>query len=140
MLIAMMGEALTDDERVIFTRHEAGRVYVRGGCESRRRPSCEKRKAPVIIPWLHRRREATRLANADAAALIREHGGAALLGSSPARARRDPARRHDASGPHSRSLAARRTATRMLMARDPPPPAEMTDPDTDAEVDRLLGR
>ena len=30
-------------------------------------------------------------------------------------------------------------ATRMLMTRDPPP-LEMTDPDTDAEVDRLLGR
>ena len=31
------------------------------------------------------------------------------------------------------------SATRMLMARSSPPP-EMTDPDTDAEVDRLLGR
>jgi len=31
------------------------------------------------------------------------------------------------------------TATRMMMARDPPPP-EMTDPDSDAEVDRRLGR
>jgi hypothetical protein len=32
------------------------------------------------------------------------------------------------------------TATRMLMKRDPPPPIESTDPDSDAEVDRLLGR
>jgi hypothetical protein len=34
------------------------------------------------------------------------------------------------------------TATRMLMARDPPPsPSEsVDDPDLDAEVDRLLGR
>ena len=31
----------------------------------------------MIIPWLHRRREAARLANADAEALIRDHGGAA---------------------------------------------------------------
>ena len=31
----------------------------------------------MIIPWLRRRREAARLANADAEALIRDHGGAA---------------------------------------------------------------
>jgi hypothetical protein len=31
------------------------------------------------------------------------------------------------------------TATRMMMARDPPPPG-MTAPDSDAEVDRHLGR
>ena len=30
-----------------------------------------------ITLWLHRRREAARLANADAEALIRDHGGAA---------------------------------------------------------------
>ena len=31
----------------------------------------------MIIPWLHRRREAARLANAETEALIRDHGGAA---------------------------------------------------------------
>jgi len=32
------------------------------------------------------------------------------------------------------------TATRMMMARDPPLPPRSTDADLDAEVDRLLGR
>ena len=108
----------------------------------------------MIILWLHRRREAARLANADAEALIRDHGGAAYW-----EARR---RERDVISPngtthqgrtaaHWRRVAlvvAKRTghaigldtATRMTMARDLPPPAEMTDPDSDAEVDRLLGR
>ena len=101
------------------------------GCESRRRPSCEERKAPVIILWLHRRREAARLANADAEALIRDHGGAAYW---EARRRErdvilpDGTTHQGRTAAHWRRVAlvvAKRTghpvgldtATRMLMAR-----------------------
>jgi hypothetical protein len=52
---------------------------VRGGRQGRRRSGCEERKASVsrIVLWFRRRREAARLVNADAEALIRDHGGAA---------------------------------------------------------------
>ena len=110
----------------------------------------------MIIPWLHRRREAARLANADAEALIRDHGSAAYW---EARRRErdvilpDGTTHRGRTPAHWRRVAlvvAKRTghavgldtATRMLMARDPPPsPSEsVDDPDLDAEVDRLLGR
>jgi hypothetical protein len=107
-----------------------------------------------IVLWFRRRREAARLANADAETLIRDHGGAAYW---EARRRErdvilpDGTTHQGHSAAHWRRVAlvvAKRTghtvgldtATRMLMARDPQPPSEMTDPDSDAEVDRLLGR
>ena len=109
-----------------------------------------------IVLWFRRRREAARLVNADAEALIREHGGAAYW---EARRRErdvilpDGTTHQGRTPPHWRRVAlvvAKRTghaigldtATRMLMARDPPPsPSEsVDDPDLDAEVDRLLGR
>jgi len=106
-----------------------------------------------ITLWLHRRREAARLANADAEALIRDLGDAAYWEAR--RRERDvilpDGTTHQGRPPaHWRRVAlvvAKRTghavgldtATRMMRARDPPPP-EMTDPDSDAEVDRLLGR
>ena len=108
----------------------------------------------MIIHWLRRRWEAARLAAADAEALIRDHGGAAywearrrardvILPDGTTRQGRTPEHWHRVA-----RITAKRaghavgldTATRMLMARDPPPPSEMTDPDSDAEVDRLLGR
>ena len=128
---------------------------MRGGRQGRRRSGCEERKASVsrIVLWFRRRREAARLAIADAEALIRDHGGAAYW---EARRRErdvvlpDGTTHQGRTAAHWRRVAlvvAKRTghavgldtATRMMMARDPPPP-EMTDPDSDAEVDRLLGR
>ena len=108
----------------------------------------------MIIPWLHRRREAARLEKADAEALIRDHGGAAYW---EARRRERDAILPDGTTHQGRTrahwrrvalLVAKRTghavgldtATRMMMARDPASSAEMTDPDLAAEVDRLLGR
>ena len=109
-----------------------------------------------IVLRFRRRREATRLVNADAEALIRDHGRAAYWEAR--RRERDvilpDGTTHQGHTPaHWRRVAlvvAKRTghavgldtATRMLMARDPPPsPSEsMDDPDLDAEVDRLLGR
>ena len=106
-----------------------------------------------IVLWVRRRREAARLVNADAEALIRDHGGAAYW---EARRRErdvilpDGTTHRGRTPAHWRRVAlvvAKRTghavgldtATRMMMARDPPPP-EMTAADSDAEVDRLLGR
>ena len=108
----------------------------------------------MIILWLHRRREAARLANADAEALIRDHGAAAYW-EARRRARDvilpNGTTHQGRTQAHWRRVAlvvAKRTghavgldtATRMLMARDLPPPSENTDPDLAAEVDRLLGR
>ena len=109
-----------------------------------------------IVLWFRRRREGARLVNAAAEALIRDHGGAAYREAR--RRERDvvlpDGTTHQGRTPaHWRRVAllvAKRTghavgldtATRMLMARDPPPsPSEsVDDPDLDAEVDRLLGR
>jgi hypothetical protein len=106
-----------------------------------------------IVLWFRRRREAARQVNADAEALIRDHGraaywearrrerdvilpdGTANQGHTPAHWRRVALVVAKRTG-HAVGLD---TATRMLMAGDPPSP-QMTDPDTDAEVDRLLGR
>ena len=108
-----------------------------------------------IVLWFRRRREAARLVNADAEAPI-HHGGSAYWEAR--RRERDvilpDGTTHQGHTPaHWRRVAlvvAKRTghaigldtATRMLMARDPPPsPSEsVDDPDLDAEVDRLLGR
>ena len=109
-----------------------------------------------MILWLHRRREAARLANADAEALIRDHGAAAYW-EARRRARDvilpDGTTHQGRTPAHWRRVAlvvAKRTghavgldtATRMLMARDLPrsPSESVDDPDLDAEVDRLLGR
>jgi hypothetical protein len=108
----------------------------------------------VIILWLHRRREAARLANADAEALIRDHGDLAYW-EARRRARdvilADGRTQQGRPPEHWRRvarIAAKRTghavgpdaATRMLMTRDPPLPPKNTDADLEAEVDRLLGR
>jgi hypothetical protein len=109
-----------------------------------------------MILWLHRRREAARLVNADAEALIRDHGDAAYW---EARRRVRDVILLDGTTHQGRTqahwhrvarIAAKRTghavgldtATRMLMRRDPPPPSssESVDPGLAAEVDRLLGR
>jgi hypothetical protein len=109
-----------------------------------------------IVDWFRQRREAVRLVNADAEALIRDHGGAAYWEAR--RCARDVilpngTTHQGRTQAHWRRVAlvvAKRTghavgldtATRMLMARDlPPSPSEsVDDPDLDAEVDRLLGR
>ncbi len=59
------------------------------------------------MQWLRRRRDALRLAQADAEALIRDHGTEAYS-EAPPRARRDPARRDNPCPPDGGALAAGR--------------------------------
>jgi hypothetical protein len=96
-----------------------------------------------FVLWFRRRREAAKLVNADAEALMRDHGGAAYWEAR--RRERDvvlpDGTTHQGHTPaHWRRVAlvvAKRTghavgldtATRMVMARDPSPPSELTDPE-----------
>jgi hypothetical protein len=107
----------------------------------------------MMLRWLRRSREAARLVNADAEALLRGHGGEAYW---EARRRERDVILPDGTTHQGRTpahwgrvavIVAKRTGhavgldagTRML-ARGDFPPGEMLDPEVAKEIDRLLGR